>query len=263
MSISARYTDGKLELDLRKGIKLPNMEYLSFDSILLICGAAIILMEILDSKETFRNLACDRGKHMQLIAIFFCNCFQFIVCGYRGDPDNRLTMQFMFTNDDTNKLSIRWETWHNTMSLNGPCRSFCEKYPVLRHLCMSNEDALLFQRECEQSQITLVSPGLIVFVDLRSWGAEWYETRTLPNKSSTTYVTTCVYGEFCGGSSQHKCKIESSYPEMNGEQFVVNNWFVSRYGFSTEVGEDEVLVTAEMVKKYSLGPRKRKHCVNG
>jgi hypothetical protein len=117
---------------------------------------------------------------------------------------------------------------------------------------LSEQDAMEYKTTCNKLPITSVAPGMTVFVDLRSWGSDWYRSLSLPDKDVLTYVTTCVYGNLCFSNGQ-PC-ICAVFPEMVGEKFVVNNWFITRYGQQTQLKDCQVLVTSLMVKHYCLGP---------
>eukprot|EP01034_Spumella_vulgaris_P022763 gene22763-28924_t len=93
-----------------------------------------------------------------------------------------------------------------------------------------------------------VQPGDVVYVDLRTWGEEWYKTLTLPKKHNVTYVVKCVYGELTSDMKH----IKAHYPVL-AETYTLSASDVRKYGMQSELfGGGRKLVTEEMVEMYKL-----------
>jgi hypothetical protein len=149
-----------------------------------------------------------------------------------------------------------WTIWNDSFSTDIVFMEFFQKQPQLRQLMLSQKDAHALKKKAMTTPISLVKPGMTVYVDLRSWSPLWYDGLSLPNKHFLTYVTRCVYGKYCGPVGKRKYKIKSSYPDMCNEVFEVDNWFVTTYGHQKYV-QRKILINVKMVKKFNLGPRQR------
>lgn len=148
----------------------------------------------------------------------------------------------------------QWKRWNDEFIRSSSFRSFCKLRSAIQHLILSNDEIDTLRENCLTSPISVIREGMTVYVDIRTWGSDWYSTLSLPDKDLITYVTTCVYGSFCGPSKNPHSLVNSIYPEMCGETFVVDNWFVTRNGCQNKVGVDEVLLTSEMIIHFDLGP---------
>ena len=145
------------------------------------------------------------------------------ILAYRGNPLTRTTMSFEVRFNDG---SVVWKPWDrdlsDTIQFEDFCRSRIELYPLLH-------DAKLAQklvREMNASPITEVTPGDKVWVDLRSYGATWYEGLSIPDVDHIRYVVEYVYVRWVG---KKNLKIEAQCKAFK-EFFVVDHDFVFRYG---------------------------------
>ncbi len=95
-------------------------------------------------------------------------------------------------------------------------------HPPLWQLIYSVEEAKKLADQHNSKPITEVSPGDLVYLDLRWFGAEWYRQSELPNKDFTTYVVKLKYEAFL---NKHKKKIKGRIEVFN-EVFTFNHVFV-------------------------------------
>ncbi len=174
----------------------------------------------------------------------------FTVEAFRGCPEDRCNMEFFLTFHDA---APHWIRWCDDFGENSVFQKFCERKPQLRQLLLSQSDAKNLRKTTLLSPISLVKPGMTVYVDLRSWSPLWYNKLTLPCKDKLTYVTRCVYGAYVG---KDKVKIISSYPDMSNEVFVVDNWFVTIYGHHRYYSHGYILLSPKMIKAHKLGPKR-------
>jgi hypothetical protein len=169
------------------------------------------------------------------------------VLGHRGDPHTRTTCEFLVLFKDGESRWLLFTEIQDTLQF----ESYCRPRPELRCLLVKERIARHMQKECLRVPITIVKPGDIVFVDLRSWGPQWYSTLSLPDKDTTTYVAQCIYGVFCGSKQRAQYKIQAFFPAMR-EQFAVDNLFVNEYGQNFERDPSYVLVNEELVAEHKL-----------
>jgi hypothetical protein len=124
---------------------------------------------------------------------------------------------------------------------------FCRAHPPLFPLLFRVEVANAQIKRIRGEPITEVKPGLHVFVDLRSYGATWYASLSLPNLDHSTYVVEYIYQDWV--SSSHK-KIYAYCPIFD-ERFQVDHFFVVRYGAVTEFDPRcMTLIDEKFVKLY-------------
>jgi hypothetical protein len=91
-------------------------------------------------------------------------------------------------------------------------------------------------------------------VDLRSYGALWYDSLDLPNLYGIKYMVEYVYLEFNASSTRIKC-----HCPVFDEYFIVNHDFVLRYGTIRALPPDSVLVDAAFTAKYPQVAPKPEH----
>ena len=82
--------------------------------------------------------------------------------------------------------------------------TFCPSKPHLYHLTLDTKMAKRFQSQKRKEDITLVQPGDSVFIDLRFFGDEWYESLNLADASTTSYVFRFTYTHWYHKNSKRK-----------------------------------------------------------
>jgi hypothetical protein len=115
-----------------------------------------------------------------------------------------------------------WQTWSRDLFNSIPYEEYCLSHPPLWQLIYSVEEAKKLADQHNSKPITEVSPGDLVYLDLRWFGAEWYRQSELPNKDFTTYVVKLKYEAFL---NKHKKKIKGRIEVFN-EVFTFNHVFV-------------------------------------
>ena len=130
---------------------------------------------------------------------------------------------------------------------------YCEALPQLHQLLCDAKMAKKQKSLILKSDINLVSPKSVVFVDIREWGpGSWYSSLTsLPDRDTVTYVLRCEYQDFSGPKKNPRRKIKAFFPVLS-IVFDVDNWFVSTYGHCTELKPDHVLLTKALLKQYKV-----------
>lgn len=103
---------------------------------------------------------------------------------------------------------------------------FCSAHRCLMPLLYSVQEATSRIREINSSPITRVKLGDVVFVDLRCYGSDWYNTLSLPEKDFLSYVVEYKYVRWVSKSHRKVQAICSVF----GETFTVDNYFVYSYG---------------------------------
>ena len=152
------------------------------------------------------------------------------IIAHNGNPDKRNTMDFLVAFTDGTK---QWRPFSQDLFATVQYEYYCSSSPELRQLLVSAEQAAADKSTCNKLDITLVKPGDTVYVDIRSWGAGWYENITLPDKLTSTYVAECIYGNFCGSKNRPQKKLFAKFPAFNNSTYPVDNWFVNHLWSST------------------------------
>lgn len=161
---------------------------------------------------------------------------------YRGDPLRRREMDFLVRFCDGSEL---WMPWSADLFQTVPYGVFCETHPELRPLLHTAKKASEDLRRLLRSAITEVSPGDIVYVDLRSYGAGWYDTLSIPDKYLTKYVLEYHYLDYDKDRTLIRC-----HCPVFDEYFIVDHDFVKRYGGMRSVPHGAVLIDKDFVAKY-------------
>ena len=178
---------------------------------------------------------------------------QFLVLkihSYRGEPLTRQTVEFEVEFADG---TIQWQVWSKDLSESAQYEDYCRSRPELSPLLYKASDAIKRINALNKTPITEVSPGDVVYVDLRSWGATFYKELDIPDKFHITYLVKCIYGTW---KNKAKTLIESYYPAFR-ESYDVKHDFIKRYGSYRDFNpslpnSSEILVDEEFVRRYPI-----------
>jgi len=167
---------------------------------------------------------------------------------YRGEPLTRQTLEFEVEFADG---TIQWQVWSKDLSETVQFEDYCRSRPELSPLLYKASIAAARIKELNKTPITEVKPGVVVYVDLRSWGATFYKGLDIPDKYHTTYLVKGIYGSW---KNKTQTLIETDYPVFK-ETYIVNHDFVKRYGSNTTFkpsapAYNEILVDDAFVNKY-------------
>jgi hypothetical protein len=158
------------------------------------------------------------------------------ILAYRGDPEARTTMEFLVLYEDGDK---RWITYCNDLARSEPFFDYVRRTPALYPLTYDSKNALKMKQEINRTVITEVQPGDIIFVDIRSYGAEWYRQMRLPDQDLTTYMTRCLVR---GWVNQTRRKVEIQ-DELYGDTTIFDHWAILRHGRDQSLPAGAVLLT--------------------
>ena len=176
---------------------------------------------------------------------------QFIIdsfLSYRGNPRVRTTVEFEVLFQDG---SVVWLPYSKDLFDTQQYEAFCRRRPELFPLLYDRSTAEATISTLNKTPITEVEPGDTVLVDLRSYGATWYNHLHLPDKDHITYLVPYRYTKWIGSK---RLKIEGHCPLFN-ETFPLDHLFVSQYGTRDKnswikSGAQFCIVDKAMLKKY-------------
>jgi hypothetical protein len=160
---------------------------------------------------------------------------------YTGDVERRSTMHFEVEFVDASRV---WLPFSKDLFQTEQFEEFVNRNPELLLLKHTVEVARVISREINSAPITAVNVGDTVFVDLRQYGCEWYESLELEAYQYRKYVLQFEYGEWKGSNRR---KIEVSCDLMMDE-YVVNHLWVQQFGSIKKFDEaNMVLVGAQFI----------------
>ncbi len=172
---------------------------------------------------------------------------------YRGNPMIRTTMEFFIRYADGDE---RWVTWSKDLFDTVQYEEYCRATPPLFPLLFTVKEAQRRIAEINNTDITEVNVGDIVFVDLRArGGATWYNDIGLPHSERITYVLHCTYTRW---APRHKLRKLYIHCAVTDEEWLVDHYFVRAYGMCRVVApEGMVVVDKKLCRQYpSILPSK-------
>lgn len=188
-----------------------------------------------------------RGSRDEAVKAAMLDFDQFVITrirAYRGDPFTRTTMEFEVEFADG---TVVWQTYTEDLSSTVQFEDYCRSRSELFPLIYSAAEAKRYIQQLNRSVITDVEPGIRVFVDLRSYGATWYQQLSLPDADHNTYVV--VYEYIRWHSAAHR-KIIVLCPIFD-EQFTVDHCFVKAYGRCVSFDASSmVLIDRDFIKRF-------------
>lgn len=174
------------------------------------------------------------------------------VLAYRGDPSKRTTMEFQVKFADGD---IVWLPLSNDLIPNVSLRSFIEADPALHVLLRTAAQATEWIRDLNKTPITEVEPGMTFFLDIRSFGGNWYKVLTLPELFTKVYVLECVY--VCWEGATRKRAADHTKISLRSnllkQTYVFDHYSVYCYGTVVKFDPDRmVLVDQQFLKSYKV-----------
>ena len=165
------------------------------------------------------------------------------ILAHRGDPHMRTSMEFYIRFKDGSTI---WRTWDKDLFDSIPYEEYCRSKPPLFQLVYTINVAKQEAARLNKLPITEVSPGDLVYVDLRWYGAEWYRQINLPDKDFKTYVVVFRYERL---ASQNRKIV--GYCETLNDRFTFDHVFVREYGSVKKFDADYmILVDSEFLKSH-------------
>ena len=157
---------------------------------------------------------------------------------YRGDPETRTTMQFEITWEDG---ETSWRTWDRDLFNSVPYEQFCHSRPELFPIIYDLKQVSSERARINSFDITLVTPGEVVFISLRYFGFFVYDKELdLPNKWHTEYVIKMRYDRWETPGSQ---RIIIGKVDLFGVEYRCSNYIVFAWGNRRELRQNMYEIT--------------------
>jgi hypothetical protein len=176
---------------------------------------------------------------------------QFVVdsiIAYRGDPDQRTSMEFEVRFSDG---TIVWKPWDKDLDTTQAYEEFVRARPALSPLLYTKEVADRHRVELNRQPITEISPGESAYVDIRCYSAQWYIGLGLPDPEHNTYVVKYQYTNW-GGKKHNDRKKLVAICDLFDERHTVTHEFIQRYGQCRQLLPHMTLVDKALVLAYPL-----------
>ena len=169
------------------------------------------------------------------------------ILAYRGDPDQRTTMEFevRFADD-----SIVWVPWSRDLFDSIPYEEYCRSVKQLLPLLYTVQVAATKLKELGSAPIQLVNPGDTVYVNLRFYNELWYINLNLPDCLHVSYLVPFRYTQWTNNNN-HK-RINAKCPLFNEEFKKLSNVFVHMWGSQRQFSASptQVLVDEQFIIQY-------------
>jgi hypothetical protein len=181
---------------------------------------------VMGNIKTFfvEDLKLFRGTHEDATKLGVLDADQFeIDCfvAFRGDPETRQTVEFLVRFRDSEEL---WLPWSDDLFNTSQYEDYCRTTPGLLPLLYRLKELKVVKAQLRKSQITNVSPGDIVYVDLRSYGASWYSSLDLPDKDLNTFVLKYQYENFRKNQTSIVVRCDIFLENFNVDLYFINTW---------------------------------------
>ena len=163
------------------------------------------------------------------------------VKGYKGDPEKRMKMFFWVKFKDGD---AEWLPYCRELADTVPFEDYVRKNKPLIPLLYTLETWNKMRKE-EFRDVQGVEPGDLCYVDLRAWGADYFESLGIL-ETGETYVVLCEYKRWAGKT---KKKIELKC-DLFDQQFYWDSFCVYAYGGNKSLEQEMVLVDEEFCEKH-------------
>ena len=100
--------------------------------------------------------------------------------------------------------------------------------------------------------MTAVSPEISVYLDLRAFGAGWYENIQLPNSDFAVYVVQMTYTSW---SNSSHTRINAFIPILDivwDKRQSLNHFFVKSWGSNLILTPSMTFITTDFVMDYKI-----------
>jgi hypothetical protein len=178
------------------------------------------------SIESFavERLTLFSGTRLEAERLAMEDANQFVIRSinaYRGDPETRTSMQFEITWEDG---ETSWRTWDRDLFNSVPYEQFCHSKPELFPIIYDLKQVSSERARINSVDITLVTPGDVVYISLRFFGFFVYDKELdLHDKWHTNYVIKMRYDRWETPGSQ---RIVIGKVDLLGVEYRCSNYIV-------------------------------------
>ena len=189
----------------------------------------------------------EQGKEM---AMLDADRFQVKeILAWRGTVQERSYMWFFVEFADGEK---KWLPWSRDLDDSQPYGDYMLREHPLYLLRFKAAMAPRERSALNRQEITEVSPGISIFIDLRRWGECWYDQLNLPDSYSFRHVVPAIYTRWDVDRKRNENR-KRIHLQVNlfNESIVFDHYEVMCWGRRTTFIADEMLmVDAALVSAY-------------
>lgn len=167
--------------------------------------------------------------------------------GWRGDPLLRTTMEFRVEFADGDVI---WLPYSQDLDQTQAYGDYVASLPVLSHLQFSSQVSRDYLGKLRSSPITGYAVGDKVYVDIRCYGTEWYDSVLifLADRYDKVYVViyevTAVHSRFI----KAYCPVYDERWEATHGPCKLGAYWCHAFGYRRQLTDDLVLVTPELCR---------------
>ena len=124
--------------------------------------------------------------------------------------------------------------------------------PELSAVVVMLKESIILNKLLNKTPITVISPDMSVYMDLRALGAGLYELLNLPNCNFETYVVVLDYISW--QNSKHtrvNCEIPALQLRWTGKS-AVSHTFVKWWGSITEVSNKMTVISNDFIRDFNI-----------
>jgi hypothetical protein len=168
---------------------------------------------------------------------------------YRGDPQVRSSIMFYIRFADS---CCHWKPWSKDLYDTQQYEIYCSSLPQLSPLIVMHKESLILKKQLNQTAITSVESGTIVYMDLRALGAGLYELLHLPDDDFSTYVVPLEYLSFQNSlHTKVNCIVPLLDLRWTGRN-AVSHSFVKWWGSLRQVSAHMTIINHEFIREYNI-----------
>jgi hypothetical protein len=161
---------------------------------------------------------------------------------YKGDPLHRMSMEFLVRFADKQEIWLPWsEDLFATVQYEEFVRMIPPLFPLLHRTLVIKHEITSLNR----SPIKAIRTGDELLMDIRCYGADWYEALPISDRHTRTYVAKHLVGAL----SASRLKIDISCPLLKRE-LTVNHLFVKQYAMGVRSITTPVEIDSAFVSLY-------------
>ena len=124
--------------------------------------------------------------------------------------------------------------------------------PELSPLVVMLKESLILNKLLNNTPITVISPDMSVYMDLRALGAGLYELLNLPDCDFKTYVVVLDYMSWQNSNhTRVNCEIPALQLRWTGKS-AVSHTFVKWWGSITEVSNNMTVISNAFIHDFNI-----------
>ena len=165
------------------------------------------------------------------------------ITAWKGNPAKRTEMEFevLFSDND-----VVWKRWDQDLITTVQFEDYCRENPELHLLLFPVRRSAAESKVLRDQQITLVQPGDIVFVDIRSFQYDLYDDLNLDDKYHMRYVVRLEYTRWAGRQQRSI----DGYAQVFQTTYQFDNLLVFQVGFRKEWEPNMIEVTQGFLSRH-------------